>query len=627
MRRSERLKQPREVFQDSGNEVLERLKNQDESSEESETSVSFEEDYVELPKTMRVKRFRRTVSPRSVQNHETMKRTTQPLQHTLLGFIFGLMSDQAIHLDHLNDQDTVADTLYEIQEASRKNLIRDYPIISKASIYKGFKKQIIDFFHCFIHHMASKEHLYHHPELMEQLQTWVIAMSSSAFRSFRHTNTIISFAIVSSLCDVFNRLSKEENVAQKQYETEKKRKNTNDERIAVIKAKLSTLEQHMELIKTIIDDFFNSVFVHRYRDIDPKIRSDCVHALGLWMIKLPSIFFDGTYLRYMGWVLSDISPLTRLEVVKALTKLYFNNDFIAGLRHFTERFKPRLIEMALYEADPNIRSSSMSLLDGVRLGGFLEDDELDLICTLLFDGDSKIRKKACPFFLSKVEESYEKKMQEISNLTLEKTNNSQNNDTMSNKTSWIKYKVISKLLVQLDETADDINSSNKENLVVKNYNNTEYLDIVSESRPQSRVFLASMALCSEVEELKVSSLSWSNWEPLTEYLLYDHIMVSPNVDSPKEPKDKFYQICAPTEKEEILLLEILYACVYMDITSPDYDIKSKKKVLSSYVKEEHEESISRTLLELVPALLRKHSSSAGASASILRLEQLMKLSI
>ncbi|KAG5439389.1 hypothetical protein PCANB_001963 [Pneumocystis canis] len=664
MRRSKRFKQPREMFNGlySGNEVLERLKINDESSNESsDTEIQIEDEYIELPKKQMntMKRIRQSTN---IKSHKEFKSTLnckeissktklfkniiletlldheasldilvldwidgyerepqQALLELINGIIWSCGSDQIITLDHLKDQDTVADTLYEIQEASRENLMRDYPIISKTNLYKGFKKQLINFFHCFITHIASKEYLYNNPELIEQLQTWVIAMSSSPFRSFRHTNTIISFVIVSSLCDVMNRLIKEENVANKQYEAEKKRKNSNDERIAVIKAKISTLGQQIGLIKTMIDDFFNSVFVHRYRDIDPKIRCDCVHALGLWMIKLPSVFFDGAYLRYMGWVLSDISPLTRLEVVKALTKLYFNNEFIVGLRHFTERFKPRLIEMALYEADPNIRSSSINLLDGVRLGGFLESDEIDLICTLLFDVDSKIRKKACPFFLSKVEESFENKIQEIPDLTLKQINGSQNTDIMQNKASWIKYKVISELLVQLDETADDINSSNKENVVIKNHNNTEYLDIVSESKPQSRIYLASMALFCEVDELK-------NWEPLTEYLLYDHMAVSSEGNSPKKPKYKFYQICAPTEKEEIMLLEILYTCVYMDITSLNYDIKYKKK-LSTYVKEEHEESISRALLELVPALLKKYNSSPSASASILRLEQLMKLNV
>ncbi|KTW29655.1 hypothetical protein T552_00863 [Pneumocystis carinii B80] len=525
---------------------------------------------------------------------------------------------QMINIDHLADQDSVTDTLYEIQEASRVNLMRDYPIISKSNMYKGFKKRLIDFVHRWIDQVSLREHLYNSPELMEQIQAWVIAMSSSTFRSFRHTSTLISLAMVTSLSGVLNRVTKEEQIANKQYETEKKRR-SNEERMKIVKTRISTFGKQIEFLKTTINDFFDSVFVHRYRDIDPKIRCDCVHELGLWMIKLPSIFFDGIYLRYLGWVLSDISPLTRLEVVKTLSKLYSNNEFIAGLRHFTERFKPRLIEMALHEVDSNIRCSSITLLNGVRLCGFLEDDEIDLICTLLFDTDSRIRKRVSPFFLAKVEELFENKIQELGDPTLKCKIGTENGDSELNKPLWIKYKVIAELLIQLDETADDVNSSNKENIFVKDFNNTDYLDIASDLKPQNRIHMVSMAICSDIEELK-------NWESLAEYLLHDHVAVSSKLDSSKEPKHRFYQICAPTEKEENVLLQVLYVCVYLDIFSPDYDIKSKKKLFSQ-IKDEHEESVSRILLGLVPSLLKKFNFSADASVSILRLEQLIKLSV
>ena len=48
-----------------------------------------------------------------------------------------------------------------------------------------------------------------------------------------------------------------------------------------------------------------SVFVHRFRDVDHRIRTECVHELGIWMNKLPQVYFDGAHLRYMGWALSD----------------------------------------------------------------------------------------------------------------------------------------------------------------------------------------------------------------------------------------------------------------------------------------------------------------------------------
>src|SRR5271156_4579578 len=59
-----------------------------------------------------------------------------------------------------------------------------------------------------------------------------------------------------------------------------------------------------------------SVFVHRFRDVDYRIRTECVHELGLWMQKLPQMYFDGAHLRYMGSALSDsVSPLQHLKLI------------------------------------------------------------------------------------------------------------------------------------------------------------------------------------------------------------------------------------------------------------------------------------------------------------------------
>jgi hypothetical protein len=48
-----------------------------------------------------------------------------------------------------------------------------------------------------------------------------------------------------------------------------------------------------------------SVFVHRYRDVEAVIRTECIRELGLWIIKYPDRFLDDIYLRYLGWQLSD----------------------------------------------------------------------------------------------------------------------------------------------------------------------------------------------------------------------------------------------------------------------------------------------------------------------------------
>jgi len=48
-----------------------------------------------------------------------------------------------------------------------------------------------------------------------------------------------------------------------------------------------------------------SVFVHRFRDVDHRIRTECVHELGQWMQRLPQVYFDTAHLRYIGWAVSD----------------------------------------------------------------------------------------------------------------------------------------------------------------------------------------------------------------------------------------------------------------------------------------------------------------------------------
>ena len=50
---------------------------------------------------------------------------------------------------------------------------------------------------------------------------------------------------------------------------------------------------------------FKGVFVHRYRDTQPDIRSVCVEEIGVWMKRYPAMFLDDSYLKYVGWTMYD----------------------------------------------------------------------------------------------------------------------------------------------------------------------------------------------------------------------------------------------------------------------------------------------------------------------------------
>ena len=63
-------------------------------------------------------------------------------------------------------------------------------------------------------------------------------------------------------------------------------------------------QNHAELLN-MLTFIFRGVFVFRYRDVVPDIRSISIHELGLWIVKLPSLYLEDSYLKYLGWTLYD----------------------------------------------------------------------------------------------------------------------------------------------------------------------------------------------------------------------------------------------------------------------------------------------------------------------------------
>jgi cohesin complex subunit SA-1/2 len=90
-------------------------------------------------------------------------------------------------------------------------------------VFKKFRKSLSEFIERLIASSAELGSLYT-SDLMATLQTWVIAMSSSQIRSFRHTATVVALEVESALCDVAAAVEKEAEVIGRQREGERKRK-------------------------------------------------------------------------------------------------------------------------------------------------------------------------------------------------------------------------------------------------------------------------------------------------------------------------------------------------------------------------------------------------------------------
>jgi len=123
------------------------------------------------------------------------------------------------------DHDGVVDALDNFTEVLKQENSPVYPLTSKLPIFKPFRASLSEFIDRLVSSTADLGVLYT-SGLISTLQTWVIAMSSSQIRSFRHTATVLALEVETALCDAAAAVDKEAEVVSRQREGEKKRKGT-----------------------------------------------------------------------------------------------------------------------------------------------------------------------------------------------------------------------------------------------------------------------------------------------------------------------------------------------------------------------------------------------------------------
>ncbi|RDW94942.1 hypothetical protein BP5796_00705 [Coleophoma crateriformis] len=516
--------------------------------------------------------------------------------------------DNQVTEDDINDPENIEQRIGELQEEFQATNPSEYPLGSKAKSSYAFRSCLVQFFDSLVESIHKSGLMYDEVALLENLHLWVVTMSSSAVRAFRHTATLVALTMTSAMCKASQELTEMNAKTLRQLESEKaKGKRANKGRLAEFQANVEYGEKNAGLLETTIKDFFDTVFVHRYRDVDPKIRTDCVEALGNWITEMPSIFFDGSYLRYLGWMLSDVTHNTRHAVVKQLTKVMKNKNNIGGMRHFIERFRSRLVEIATRDAESSVRTSGIELIDMVRDAGMLEPDDIDMIGKLIFDADPKVRKAVVPFFLESIKDIYDSKVEDSGGEDgLEEVLTTDEDDFDSPQAGWIKLKSLAEILSSYDALDSEefpsqmVQGSSRSNL------------------RESRFTCAAQALYGNMPELK-------EWEVLAGYLLYDHSA------RPKgsEVERAFKQAVKPEEFEEFILLDILNAVVKLNLTT-DLDLdkskdKSKRAAKAELV--ESKEATARHLAETIPKLLKKFGASPRTATVVLRLEHTLNLDV
>jgi cohesin complex subunit SA-1/2 len=191
---------------------------------------------------------------------------------------------------------------------------------------------------------------------------------------------------------------------------------------------------------------------------------------------------------------------TRLDVVKSLQKLYESEEYISNLRHFTERFLSRFIEMATSDADRGVRVATIVLLDNLRQRELLEGEDIDNISLMIFDPESRIRRAVAGIFGSNVEVVYEETLEGIGG-NVEKVEETLGNDKESADGvpyTWLKFNALVKELTKFDGLVEEVEKKGQDGESDKfPFKGFEFGEV------ESRIAMAASAIIPEMEELQV----------------------------------------------------------------------------------------------------------------------------
>ena len=518
-----------------------------------------------------------------------------------------------VDIHDIEDQDNAPSRLGDIQDEYQALKPTDYPLVSKAKSNASFRSTLSGFFATLISSCHAAGLLYSDLAILENIEVWVHTMSSSTLRPFRHTATVIALTIGNTLCTIAADIAENAARTMRQKEGEQKKKSVNKERVKALEAKVAEGERRRAQVLDSMKDLLDAVFVHRYRDVDPKIRLECVTALGTWISTLPDVYFDGMHLRYLGWVLSDISAATRAEVVKQLAKLFKNKDNAPRLRTFTEKFRARIVEMAVRDSEVSVRAATVELLDMIRKTGLLEPDDIDIVGGLIFDAEPRVRKAVAGFFAENINDLYELTVEDFGGEEglADAFGEEVEDDFDAPRASWLKLKCIAEALQSYDAEDDEQGS------VLRGVGAGGGLiatGVVSRYAMAARTIYDGIPVARE-------------WEVLAGYLLFD-------LSSTEQPSEgagaTLESRCKLNEKEAILLLELFNVAIEARLSEAieaETDKRGHKTKAQRGASREIRENTALRLAKILPQLLKKFGSHPSTASAVLRLGQVLDLEI
>ncbi|XP_041354006.1 cohesin subunit SA-1-like isoform X2 [Gigantopelta aegis] len=290
----------------------------------------------------------------------------------------------------------------------------DYPLILTGPQWKKFKSAYCEFVQVLVRQCQYS--IIYDQYMMDNVISLLTGLTDSQVRAFRHTSTLAAMKLMTALVDVALNLSINLDNTQRQYEAERGKqqaKRAND-RLDLLMTKRQELEENQAEIRNMLTYIFKGVFVHRYRDTQPEIRSICISEIGIWMKKYPNMFLDDGYLKYVGWTLYDKVGDVRLGCLRTLAPLYESFDLSGKLELFTNRFKDRIVEMTLdKEYDVAVQAVKLVICILKCNENVLSDKDCENVYELVYSSHRQVSQAAGEFLSTKL---FKREDDEVQNL-------------------------------------------------------------------------------------------------------------------------------------------------------------------------------------------------------------------
>ncbi|KAK4558523.1 hypothetical protein RGQ29_008026 [Quercus rubra] len=317
---------------------------------------------------------------------ERYEKAPKPAMVELLMMLFEACGAKYHIKEEFLDETDVDDVVVALVNLARTGEVEDYQN-SKRKELKSFKDNLESFWDNLVHECQ------HGPlfdqVLFDKCMDYIIALSCTPPRIYRQVASLMGLRLVTSFIVVAKMLGAQRETTRRQLDAEKK-KRTEGPRLESLNKRFSTTHEQITVLEEMMRKIFTGLFVHRYRDIDPNIRTSCIQSLGSWILSYPSLFLQDLYLKYLGWTLNDKNAGVRRASILALQNLYEADDNVPTLSLFTERFSNRMIELA-DDIDVSVAVCAIGLVKQLLRHQLIPDDDLGPLYDLLIDDPPEIR--------------------------------------------------------------------------------------------------------------------------------------------------------------------------------------------------------------------------------------------